>query len=557
MPVIKLNDLNTFPYKIENQDFDDMVVLEIDHSIRKSIIIPNVKVFFINCKINHTIVFHIDFPEIEQHSLLFNYEIKFENCFLKNNNSQNKNFIKVREKQYISLKFINCIIDDFKISDSHFNELILSKTLIIGGKFVIENSNIDKISINNSLGEYIVNDRGQSTVDLKYSDDNLFVKKDYIYNLRESIKNHYKLNNFFSVKTQIILNDCKSIFCEFQKDENKAGLSRIDYHDVYSKERRKIVYHLNENDFKSLNINLEINQKNNLTKTISVKNSYFNKFIMRGVADSFINIEHLHSSFISLEEFNSKELKFYDITANNPTDSLIQLFNSNFTNTHFNKVNFKSFKTLNLYRCYIEEIKFSSTIFPENIESVKYILNIENKESDYFEMQYEIFRQLKSSSIKNNNQVQALEMHERMHKSISKFKKTSKQDKFILFLNGISNKHDTSISYPFGVMIVSLILLWFLYCFFLPNTPFVIGWYGISEFKKGICNFIKFTFDNFKVLLIIANPVHNINNLKDLLPNKNLYLTDMNYVISYISRIIIAWLSYQFVSAFRKFGKKL
>lgn len=557
MPIIKLNDLNSFPYKLENLDFDDMVVFEIDHEVRKSIHFPDVKVFFTNCKIKHTIVFKIYFPETEKYSFLTNYEIKFENCFFKNYGNQNKNFINIQENESISLKFINCIIDDFKLSDSKFNELVISKTIIIGGRFIIDNSKIDNIIINNSLGEFIVNDKGQSNINLHYCDDNLFLKKDYIYHYREAIKNYYKSNNIFSIETKIILNDCKIISCEFQKIENKSEVQITDYHNVYSKEKRKIIYYLNEIDIKSLNINLEINQKNNLTKTIFVKNSFFNKFIMRGVADSFVNIEHLHSSFISFEEFNSKEFKFYDITANNPTKSIIQLFNSNFTNTHFNKVNFKSFKTVNFYRCYIEEIKFSSTIFPENIESVKNILNIENKENDYFEMQYEIFRQLKSSSIKNNNQVQALEMHKKMHTSISKFKKTSKQDKFILCLNSISNKHDTSIYHPFRLMFSSLIFLWFLYCFFLPNRPFIIGWDGINEFMRNINNFIIFTFENFKVLVIIANPVHNISNLQDLLPNKNLHLTDMNYVISYFSRIIIAWLSYQFISAFRKFGKKL
>lgn len=557
MPVINLNDISQFPYKIENQDFEDMLVLQIDHSIRKAIHFPNIKVHFINCKIQHTIVLKIHFRETEKFLFLANYEIDFENCFFKNSNNQNKNFITVGENQSVSLKFINCIIDDFKLSDSKFNELILSKTIILGGKFLIENSQIDNITINNSLGKYIVDDKGLSTVNLSYCDDNIFIKKDFIHIFREALRIHLGLKNIFCIETNILLNDCKSISSEFQKIENISGVHKVDYHNVYSKEKKKAIYYLNDNDFKSLNLNLEINQQNNLTKAISIKNSYFNKFIMKGVSDSFVNIEHLHSNFISLEEFNTKEFKFYDITPINPINSVIQLFNSNFTNTHFNKVNFKNFNIVNLYRCYLEEIKFSSTIFSENIESVKNIKKLENKEIDYFEMQYEIFRQLKSSYLKNNNQVQAIEMHKRMHDTISKFRTTSKQDKFILMLNKISNNHDTSIWHPFKLMAISLIILWLLYCFFLPNTSFIIGWNGFNEFIGCVLDFLSFTFSNLKVLLILANPVHNINNLSDLLPSKELQLSNMNYLISYLSRIVIAWLTYQFVNSFRKFGRKL
>lgn len=557
MPTIKLNDLNQFPYKLENIDFDEMVVLEIDFKIRKSIQIPNIKVFFSNCKIQHTIVFKINLLHPEQFYFISNCEIKFENCFLKNFNNQNQNFIKTKENQVFSLKFINCIIDDFKLSDSNFNELLISKTVIIWGSFFIENSHIDNIIINNSLGRYIINDKGFSNVELKYCDDNLFIKKDFIYAFREYIREHFKLKNIFSIETRIILNDCKIISCEFQKNEKKSGVHRVDFHDIYSKEKKKAIYYLDVDDYNSLNLNLQINQSNNLTNLISIKNSYLKEFIMIGVADSHVNIEHLQSDFISLEQFNAKEFKFYDITANNPSNSVIQLFNSNFTNTHFNKVNFKSFKTVNLYRCYLEEIKFSSTVFSENIESVKNVSNIENKENDYFEMQYEIFRQLKSSYLKNNNQVQAIDMHKRMHDAVFKFKTIPKQDKFILALNKISNDHDTSIWYPFRLIIICLITLWITYCFFLPNRPFVIGWNGKTEFFECLLEFVIFTFNNFKVLLILANPVHNINNLTDLLPNKELQLTNMNYFLSYFSRILITWLTYQFVNSFRKFGRKL
>lgn len=557
MPVINLNDISQFPFKIENQDFEDMLVLQVDDSIRKAIQFATISVHFINCKIQHTIVLSLRCGEVENFSFLTSYGITFEDCYFKNNNNQNKNVITVGKSQSISLKFINCIIDDFKLSDSKFNELILSKTIILAGKFLIENSQIDSITINNSLGKYVVDDKGSSTVNLSYCDNNLFIKKDFVHILREAFRVHLGLKSIFCIEANILLNDCKFINCEFQKSENISGIQKVDYHNIYSKEKKKIIYYLNDTDFKSLNLNLEINQQNNLTKAISIKNSYFNKFIMKGVSDSFVNIENLHSNFISLEEFNSKEFKFYDITFNNSPDSVIQLYNSNFTNTHFDKVNFKNFKIVNLYRCYLEEIKFSSTNFSENIESVKNIKKLENKEIDYFEMQYEIFRQLKSAYLKNSNQVQAIEMHRRMHDTIYKFRTTSKQDKFILLLNKISNNHDTSIWSPFKLMAICLIVLWFLYCFFLPNTLFIVGWNGYSEFIECVLDFLSFTFSNFKVLLLLANPLHNINNLSDLLPDKKLQLSNMNYLISYLSRIIIAWLTYQFVNSFRKFGRKL
>ena len=88
-----------------------------------------------------------------------------------------------------------------------------------------------------------------------------------------------------------------------------------------------------------------------------------------------------------------------------------------------------------------------------------------------------------------------------------------------------------------------------------PNGPYKSEKIEI-KFKE--CTFkkrIEFVWDNLTVFFILANPIHDMESLKNAVGIKE--LPGIATAISFLSRVLMAWAYYEFVAAFRKFGKGL
>ena len=412
------------------------------------------------------------------------------------------------------------------------------------------NLRLQNVSIYNSLGRYFINDNGIITCAIQISDDNLYLPSKKIRKRYSIISKEKKINSILHLPTSFSLTDLKKIIYSYRKS---------DYSGWTRDHENNIQYYLTEIDLKNIDINLTIYLNQNVTDLVHIKSGILNGLTLKGKSDKTVRIEDLMCDKIHIFDFNAAELNIQNIIARRPKnkETVFQIVNSNLAGGKLNEIEFADFYKVNIYRTPLDDVQFTGSTFPKTIYTIANIYYPDEKGRKYHQLQYDLYRQLKTSLLSQNNQIAALEMHEKMYSSIQKSSELTWQNKNILRLNQISNKHATS---PGRALIVSLIItlfLWLSYCLFLPNKSFVFGWYGCSEFITGIKNYGQVLQDNIKVIFVLANPFHNTNQLNDLLPNKNQQISTTNYAISFASRILIAWIYYQFVSAFRKYGQRL
>lgn len=477
--------------------------------------------------------------------------VQFVDCFI-----SKRLWIRYFEKsdnQLFTIRAINSLIDEFDILSSKVSAIEISRT-ILSHRFSFEFSKLEMVSIHNSLGNFLLNDEGHCQFNLHFSDYNLSVERSPILRFWENLKEHRKLDNILYLPTNYKLRDLKTIRIKFDEKAKLEGYHLVHDYNNKGEEIKRKKYFLTTEDLSKMKIFVDIETVKSVTENILINSALLERLTLKGESESIIKLEHLKVDKIHLYEFRSRNFQMYDIKPRNSTDTVFQVLNSNFTDANFVKVYFNLFKNVNFYRSYFEQTKFSASSFPNKILSIKNVFYLDEKEDDYELLQYELFRQLKTALLSNNNQLQALEMHSNMYNSLRSAKNLKRQDRFILLLNRLSNNHATSIARPLLLSILLLGILWVFYCANLPNAPYRLGWYGFEEFKNGVSDFFGFVYCNLKTLFVLANPVHSLNDLNKLIGEK-MELTKMNYFISFISRIVMAWLFYQFVSAFRKFGK--
>src|SRR5690606_14414871 len=136
-----------------------------------------------------------------------------------------------------------------------------------------------------------------------------------------------------------------------------------------------------------------------------------------------------------------------------------------------------------------------------------------------------------------------LEAHSKMFEYAMKRDDLNEWDKLILKLNHFSNRNGTSIAHAIktiGMILFSSYLLLVLlsakstnYC---PSE-----WFRINIYNK------------LNLLFYLLNPLFKIEDIKQFLGSKN--MTFLIHFILFMTRIGIGWGFYQFVAAFRKFGK--
>lgn len=372
----------------------------------------------------------------------------------------------------------------------------------------------------------------------------LFLKK-----VRDQIKKEFKIKSIFSFKTRFDIDGANGLICNFKKAE-KHGIELL----KPKNKKREFKYYLTTKDANSLDISLSINAGTDYLKNIEIENGLFNSLSISGESEAEIDIRHSKANSIFIDNLNSPKFRLYDFQSR-LEKSKFEIKNSDFSNVWFDKVKLNSFSIVSIYRTTLEKTKFSATDFPNKIEALKNIHYPDRKESEYFKNQYENYKQLKIALLNQNNQIQALQMHSKMYGAIRRSKELSRQDRFILFLNDLSNQHGTSILNPFLCFLIALLVLYIIYNMLLPNAPYEIGWISLDNFLETLMGMKKFIYENWKNVFTLANPTHRVSQLIE--NNSGKEISWANYLISFLSRIIIGWTIYQFITAFRKFGKTI
>lgn len=503
-----------------------------------------IEILFTNCIFKKGLHFNIDIRK----SQLKELQLTFDNCIFEETKNEQK-ILSNKLKQNIFLHFHSCFIKDLVFKKSVFQHLYVGKSLF-GSRLLIEQTNIDIITIRNCFGDFFLNGNSKTKLFIVYSDDNLFIEDTQIRKLNRIFIKTHSLERIFAYKTNYYISDFKELNFNFSK-QNKSGIKREEKPDRSGDEYK---YYLTDHDLNLLNISLSATIQNEDSEKVKIQNGLFNSLTLKGESQATIDIKHTKTNSLFIHSFSSKNFRLYDFSSKGQSSKL-EIKDSDLNNTWFDKVQLNSFSIVSFYRTTVEKMKFSATEFPRSIEALENIHYPNRRELDYYKNKYETYKQLKIALLNQHNQIQALQMHSKMYESIRHSTTLTSQDRLILFLNDISNKHGTSIFNAFLCFIISGITLFIIYNLVLPDAPYQIGWRSLEDFIWANRNTSVFIMENWRNFYVLINPTHRISQLIEYSPSNS--ISWGNYLISFLSRIIIGWAIYQFILAFRKFGRSI
>jgi len=425
----------------------------------------------------------------------------------------------------ISILFFGC-----KLKNIDDNKLI-SKNISFGfGSCVVENLTMHRgivrtFTFNNCLGVFAITATPQ--VSVSYSEENIFVnlwkKLDYLNTINE--------------KTMYLLKNIEKI--NFDTKEIKKRTSRFYHTEFETSKYLKLKYLLSKKEKEQLKISINISYSADFAhKSTTINGGYLRAISLTGYPKGEIKIEKIQTNAIYIRGFSVEGfLKLFDISAYGE-DSKFEIHDSNLDNSWFDKVDISSFSKMALYRSTLINTKLTSVIFPSvkkmHIQSIENIHYTDDKHSTYHLDQYENFLQLKKAFEKTGNIHEAQKMQSVAYKSLSKITDLNWWDKRILFLNNFSNSHGISVKKPLILLLIFSVCLYLLYL----NA---LGYINLQH---------KFDIDLIGYYFAFLDITHR----SDFLVEKE-NLTGFAVGIDFFSKILTGYFIYQFVAAFRKYGK--
>lgn len=512
-------------------------------SIGKSARVPrmeNLNVNFKGCTFNKSLSFDINLDMFA----LRNLTISFENCLLLGDSVVANKIIEGPENCSITIHFFTCILEDIKFRNVSFAHLGVYNSIITKDYFSVSDCNIKSIQFYNVLGNYGVHRSRESNINVSFGEDNLYlpsspsIRKAY----EEIAIKHYSL---FSFPTNILITEPKNLYVEFKLTDESG----------FKKSYNGVKYSLTKEQINDLNISFNIQTENDTTESISITKAQLEGLELRSLSKTSIEISRCRINKLIMRDLSFASLKIYDLASRIAPESVFESRNVDFSNSTFDKTDLSSYSMVSFYRSTLSNIDFISPNFPDEIHVLDNIYYPHQKEDNYYRMQSENYRQIKKSLVESGNQIEALEIHSKMYSSLQKDKNLTLQDKCILYLNKLSNNHGISIIRPFLLYIGFSIVIFFLYRSTLNEAPFTLGFKSLSKWNEGVSANWKFVFEDFRAFWLLINPTHSLSALKLLEPNSE--MNSYSLFFSYLSKILMTWIIYQFIVSFRKFGKKL
>lgn len=273
-------------------------------------------------------------------------------------------------------------------------------------------------------------------------------------------------------------------------------------------------------------------------------------------SSSFISFEDAvfeKQLIISHQEENSKySIKKLSLRKASISDRVdIEGYHIESLYAHFTEI--KQSGIFRIYCCKIDELDMQSIsnkgfiLLEDNKNDIKSIIlqsainpgNIEIEETFIPDVvDRKTARLLKDSALKSNNAIDAVRYKRLEAKAFQKENNIQRHERILLWLNGCSNKHGTSWVRALWITLFATFLFSSLIlCFGNDNLTMT---YCADDIDYNL--FFKTYFGLLDVV-----------NFKDGL--KSLHLNVLGFFFLFFSKIIIAYLYYQFISAFRKYGK--
>lgn len=436
----------------------------------------------------------------------------------------------------ISIQFISCFINEINVDNIiTTNFSIFFGSSILKGR--IKNENLKNVETNNCLlnNSLFLLDLKRAVV--SYTEENIFPirwKK-----LLKSV--NATLENLLAEKHSFYIYDCKSIvFTVNENKTDKRGIYKIPYDSV-----NKIGYYPSDEEKQNFKVSLSVkysaDKEHNLTKIINAK---LLALSLSGYSTGELLIENCNIDSWYIRNFSAQVgANFYNIKPfrKETEETKLEIHKSNLDKVWFDNVAFDDYYTISLYRNKFGQTTLTACDFPSKYKDFDKIQTIENihypdrKDKNYFKTRYETFLQLKKQLEASGNFYEAQKFQAISHEALKKIENLPYWDRVILKINGLSNNHGLSIKEPFIGTIVLSILFYVLYLWSLGRI------FNANEIDWNLFGYY-FSFID-------------ITHRTDFLVNKS-ELNGFSLTIDFLNKIIVGFLIYQFIAAFRKYGKK-
>ncbi len=437
----------------------------------------------------------------------------------------------------ITVQFVNCYIENLDVKQILSENIsILFNSSIFSG--TITSSNLKSCIINNCIIEDHIFFKNQKSINISYTEENVFPKRWKILLSKCNIQ----FLDLIKIKQSYHIEDSRKIFFfSNETKKEKKGIYRKEYQNV---EEFKIGYFLKKEEKELFDIHLSIKynqqEENGEVKLI---NSSLNSLTLSGYSNSKISIDNTKISNLFIRDFSAqKEVNFYNIyPLKNKEESKIEIHKSNLENIWFDNINFSDYNIVSFFRTKFGKSTFTSCNFPTDNTSFEKFKTLENvhypdqKSDNYYKDQYEIFLQLKIILESTGNFYEAQKLQAISNDALKKIKQISCWDKAILWINGKSNNHGLSIKLPLIYFLSFSIIFYILYL--------------LSLGRIFNCNKVNYSLIGYYFSFI------DLTHRTDFLVDKDEF-NIASLSIDFINKLICGFFIYQFVSAFRKYGKK-
>ncbi|TFF33464.1 hypothetical protein [Mucilaginibacter psychrotolerans] len=463
--------------------------------------------------------------------------VSFQFCFFPDLFIENDDDIDFEE---VSLSFQNCFVMNLKVENIKSKNISLRlHGCVFAGR--ISAPELMVVSLNNCLLKYGITLLNLQKVELSYTTENIFPYwwKQLFYQL--NIKD---LKSFLTEEQRYQLHNIGQVLIRSsRKDTDKPGFYRFPNNTL---PEYKFGYKLSNEEYALLKVSIHIEFPTDETdKNTQIENVSLHSLALVGNPGGKVTIENVHVGNWYLSEFSPKDgASFYNIDPRKPhnEETKIGIHRCNLDKVWFDNVYFGDFDRLSFYRSKFSNAIFTSCSFPEDYAAYEKFLPIENihypekQTANHHKDQYEIFLQLKKALEATGNIYEALKLQAISQMALHKITTIGGGDKFILWTNRVSNDHGLSIRKPF---------IWFL--------RITIPGYLLYLLCAGLLfQPTKFDPDLIGYYFSFIDLTHKIDFLKE----KNGDLNALSLTLDYVAKLFVGYIIFQFVVAFRKYGKK-
>lgn len=450
--------------------------------------------------------------------------ITFRNCRFDTLHIINEDEISFKD---LVINFSYCSIGKIEIENITTKNLGISfGSSIIDGK--IKSSNIQFVNLNNCLLNSNLFIIDVNRVSISYSDSNIY-KEDWD-KLLEGRGN--KTEIIYNKTHRYNINDVSSFNFTITKTDSE-GISF----------NGKTICKLNDDQINKFKIGLDLTFSSEKShKLAKIVNATLSALSLRGYSNGEVIVENSQIDNIYIHDFSTRlGCNFYNISPfREDNERKFEIKQSNLDNVWFDNVSFNQFATITLYRNKFGNTKLTSCDFPDDYNGFDKFMTIANihyperKDKNYYKARYEIFLQLKKVFENSGNFYEAQKFQSVSFQALSKVEDVSLWDKSLLWLNKISNNHGRNYFIPFLITLCLSICFYVVYLFSIGKI------YCSGVFDP---NYIGYYFSFL-----------DITHRSDFLVGKE-ELNGFSATIDYANKIIVGYWIYQFIAAFRKYGK--